>query len=102
VNVAGTRSLLSAMVRAGVPALVFSSSAAVYGTGATGIVTEDAPTLPMSPYGETKLAGEWLARAVASAHGLRATLLRYFNVAAAPPSRGGARPASRCWPTPWC
>ena len=84
VNVAGTRAVLSAMVATGVRPLVFSSSAAVYGDGAEGLVPESAPTRPLNPYGETKLAGEWLARAAVRAHGLRATLLRYFNVAGAP------------------
>ena len=84
-NVVGTLSLLSAMEQAGVASLVFSSSAAVYGTPDTDLVTEDTPTSPESPYGESKLIGEWLladqARATAeSATPLRHTSLRYFNV----------------------
>lgn len=84
-NVVGTLSLLSAMEQAGVGSLVFSSSAAVYGTPDTDLVTEDTPTSPESPYGESKLIGEWLladqARATAqSATPLRHTSLRYFNV----------------------
>src|SRR5665647_1682416 len=59
-NVVGTLSLLSAMEQAGVGSLVFSSSAAVYGTPDTDLVTEDTPTSPESPYGESKLIGEWL------------------------------------------
>ena len=83
-NVEGTRSLLAAMAEAGVPRLVFSSSAAVYGTPAVDLVTEATPTAPESPYGESKLIGEWLirdqARATADAAPLRHTSLRYFNV----------------------
>ena len=64
---------------------MFSSSAAVYGTPDVPLVTEDLPKRPASPYGESKLIGEWLLRdqAVAtaeSAHPLRHTSLRYFNV----------------------
>lgn len=81
-NLGGLTAVLEAMVAAGVRDLVFSSSAAVYGD-AHGIVTEDAATVPVNPYGETKLAGEWLAADVARAEGLRVTSLRYFNVAGA-------------------
>lgn len=79
-NLGGLTAVLEAMVATGVRDLVFSSSAAVYGD-ADGVVTEDSPTIPVNPYGETKLAGEWLAADVALAEGLRVTSLRYFNVA---------------------
>ncbi len=79
-NVVGTASLLGAMAEAGTGALVFSSSAAVYGTPDVDLVTEDTPTAPESPYGETKLVGEWLVRDQARVTGLRHTSLRYFNV----------------------
>lgn len=82
-NVEGFRSLLEATVEAGVGSVVLSSSAACYGEPDVDIVTEDEPTVPLSPYGTTKLAGEWLLREVAAAHGLRHTSLRYFNVAGA-------------------
>ncbi|MFJ5037443.1 UDP-glucose 4-epimerase GalE [Streptomyces parvulus] len=82
-NVTGLATLLEAMVSAGVDRLVFSSSAAVYGMPDVDLVTEDTPCLPLSPYGETKLAGEWLIAAAARAHGIRAASLRYFNVAGA-------------------
>jgi UDP-glucose 4-epimerase len=79
-NVQGTATLLDAMVEAGVHNLVFSSSAATFGTPDVDLVTEQTPTGPESPYGESKLIGEWLIADVARAHGLRHTSLRYFNV----------------------
>ena len=79
-NVTGTATLLAAMAEAGVAQLVFSSSASVYGTPDVDLVTEDTPTRPESPYGETKLVGEWLIRDVARNEPLRHTSLRYFNV----------------------
>ncbi|MFJ5275155.1 UDP-glucose 4-epimerase GalE [Streptomyces parvulus] len=82
-NVTGLATLLEAMTSTGVDRLVFSSSAAVYGMPDVDLVTEDTPCLPLSPYGETKLAGEWLINAAARAHGIRAASLRYFNVAGA-------------------
>ena len=63
--------------------VVFSSSAATYGTPATELVTEDSPTVPESPYGESKLVSEWIIRDCAKAHGLAYVNLRYFNVAGA-------------------
>ncbi|MFE7579138.1 UDP-glucose 4-epimerase GalE [Streptomyces sp. NPDC057521] len=82
-NVTGLEVLLESMVAAGVDRLVFSSSAAVYGMPDVDLVTETTPCAPMSPYGETKLVGEWLIHAAARAHGLRAASMRYFNVAGA-------------------
>ncbi|MBC7443207.1 MAG: UDP-glucose 4-epimerase GalE [Ramlibacter sp.] len=79
-NVTAMATLLSAMQESGVPRMVFSSSAAVYGTPHTDLVTEDTPKSPESPYGESKLIGEWLLRDQAVAAGLRYTALRYFNV----------------------
>lgn len=80
-NVTGTASVLSAMVEAGVSNVVFSSSAAVYGTPDTELVTEASPNAPESPYGESKLIGEWLINDVARAtEGFRGVSLRYFNV----------------------
>jgi UDP-glucose 4-epimerase len=98
-NVSGMVSLLDAMAEHGVTQFVFSSSAAVYGTPETEVVTEETPTRPESPYGESKLVGEWLladqARATesdgtfdpggappepAGSRALRHTSLRYFNV----------------------
>jgi UDP-glucose 4-epimerase len=84
-NVEGTRVVLEAMQAADVANIVFSSSAAVYGTPDQDLVTEDLPKRPASPYGESKLIGEWLLRDQATAtadseHPLRHTSLRYFNV----------------------
>jgi UDP-glucose 4-epimerase len=79
-NVTGTLNLLEAMERTGVESMVFSSSAATFGTPDTELVTEQTPTFPESPYGESKLIGEWLIRDQARATGLRHTSLRYFNV----------------------
>ena len=83
-NVTGMVTLLEAMAAHDVPRFVFSSSAAVYGTPDSGLVTEATPTRPESPYGESKLIGEWLladqARATGEAAQLRHTSLRYFNV----------------------
>ncbi|RZU24581.1 UDP-glucose 4-epimerase GalE [Streptomyces sp. BK239] len=82
-NVEGLRVLLDAVTTAGVPSFVFSSSAAVYGVPDVDLVTEETPCAPISPYGETKLAGEWLVRATGRATGLSTASLRYFNVAGA-------------------
>lgn len=80
-NVTGTAKVLDAMHRAGVNKLVFSSSAAVFGTPATELVTEDSATNPESPYGESKLIGEWLIADVAKAWPeFNGVSLRYFNV----------------------
>jgi UDP-glucose 4-epimerase len=79
-NVTATALLLAAMQDAGVGRIVFSSSAAVYGTPFTDLVTEETPKSPESPYGESKLIGEWLLRDQAVAAGLAHTSLRYFNV----------------------
>ncbi len=79
-NVTGTATLLAAMADRGVDRIVFSSSAAVYGTPDVDLVTEQTPCAPESPYGESKLIGEWLLRDQAVASGLRHTSLRYFNV----------------------
>jgi UDP-glucose 4-epimerase len=79
-NVIGTQVLLERMLAHGVLDLVFSSTAACYGTPDDDVVTEQSPTRPESPYGESKLIGEWLMGDVGRAHGLRHTSLRYFNV----------------------
>lgn len=88
VNVAGTTTLLTVMRECGVQRLVFSSSAAVYGQsdrGSQAAIVEDDPKAPVSPYGDTKLAAEWMIAAQCRAYGLRAVALRYFNAAGADP-----------------
>lgn len=80
-NVTGTVSVLGAMREAGVHRYVFSSSASVYGTPETDPVTEDTPLHAESPYGETKLIGEWLNRDMAAGdEAWQSVNLRYFNV----------------------
>lgn len=84
-NVEGTRIILEAMEAVGVSNIVFSSSAAVFGTPDVPLVVEETAKKPASPYGESKLIGEWLLRdqAIATADSdkpLRHTSLRYFNV----------------------
>ncbi|MFD6278555.1 UDP-glucose 4-epimerase GalE [Streptomyces sp. NPDC060209] len=82
-NVTGLSVLLEAVVAAGVRRFLFSSSAAVYGVPDVELITEETPCAPINPYGETKLAGEWLVRATGRAHGISTACLRYFNVAGA-------------------
>lgn len=89
INVGGTISLLAGMRGRGVERIVFSSSAAVYGQGGRGAletIPETAPKAPASPYGDTKLACEWMIEAECRAYGLTAVALRYFNAAGADPS----------------
>lgn len=85
-NVEGMRLLLDACVRYGVMNFVFSSSAAVFGTPDVDLVDEQTQTAPQSPYGESKLIGEWLCRDLARSREVAGlspfnwTALRYFNV----------------------
>lgn len=80
-NVGGMANLLTAMRESQVMKLVFSSSAATYGMPDVESVREDIICQPINPYGETKLIGEWMATNAAKSWGLRASNLRYFNVA---------------------
>jgi UDP-glucose 4-epimerase len=84
-NTANTRTLLECCITAGVRNFVFSSTAAVYGIPAGGIASEDTPTVPINPYGWSKLMSEWMLRDVAAVTPLRYVALRYFNVAGADP-----------------
>ena len=80
-NTCATRSLLESCVAGGVRHLVFSSTAAVYGIPENGSASESSPTVPINPYGTSKLMSEWMLRDVAAASRLRYAALRYFNVA---------------------
>ena len=84
-NVVKTRSLLQAIVEAGVQHFIFSSTATVYAPDAPQPLAEDAPKAPISPYARSKLMTEWMLQDVSRAHDLRYTVLRYFNVAGADP-----------------
>ncbi|OYX83519.1 MAG: UDP-glucose 4-epimerase GalE [Azorhizobium sp. 35-67-5] len=85
-NTVKTRALLEAVVAAGVPHLIFSSTAAVYGMVGNDPVAEDAALSPISPYGRSRLMSEWMLEDTAAAFPLRYVALRYFNVAGADPA----------------
>lgn len=87
-NVVGALSLLDAMLDVGVRDIVFSSTAAVYGEPDHCPILENAPTRPVSPYGETKRMIEQVLHRYGVAYGLRHTSLRYFNAAGALPDAG--------------
>lgn len=82
-NVGGTITLLDAMVEHGVKPLVFSSTAAVYGTPEVVPIPESAPLMPINPYGRSKLTSERMIDDFATAHGIRYAVLRYFNACGA-------------------
>ncbi|MFS0749160.1 UDP-glucose 4-epimerase GalE [Oceanobacillus sp. 1P07AA] len=82
-NVYGTQQVLKAMVAANVGKIIFSSTAATYGEPVSIPLTEDMPTMPTSPYGESKRMMEKLMRWAEEAHDIKYVSLRYFNVAGA-------------------
>ena len=84
-NTVNSRALIECAVRGGVRNFIFSSTAAVYGNPARVPVREDDPTVPMSPYGSSKLMTEVMLRDCGLAYGLQHAILRYFNVAGADP-----------------
>lgn len=84
-NVAGSLNLLEALVAAGSPPVVFSSTCATYGIPLTETIREDHPQAPINPYGASKLMVERLLLDFDAAHGLRSATLRYFNAAGADP-----------------
>ena len=84
-NTMNSRALIECAVKGGVRHFIFSSTAAVYGNPAEIPVKEEAPTLPISPYGWSKLMTEIMLRDAGSAYGLQHVILRYFNVAGADP-----------------
>jgi UDP-glucose-4-epimerase GalE len=87
-NVSGSVSLLSAMQRAGVKRIVFSSTAAVYGTPEESPITEDMAYAPVSPYGESKVMVEKILDWMDQYRGIRSVCLRYFNACGAEPASG--------------
>jgi UDP-glucose 4-epimerase len=84
-NTANSRTLLEVAQRHKVRHFVFSSTAAVYGLPPGGRAAEDSPTVPINPYGTSKLMTEWMLRDLANAGGPRYVILRYFNVAGCEP-----------------
>ena len=84
-NTAASRALIESAVVEGVPHFIFSSTAATYGTPAKVPVAEGDPTVPINPYGTSKLMTEAMLRDVAAAHPMNFACLRYFNVAGADP-----------------
>jgi len=84
-NVGGTLELVEAMRRAGIKALVFSSTCSTYGVPERMPITEDTPQRPINPYGATKLAIERMLADYDAAYGLRSASLRYFNAAGCDP-----------------
>jgi UDP-glucose 4-epimerase len=84
-NTMNSRALIESAVNGGVRHFIFSSTAAVYGNPAEIPVKEDSATLPISPYGWSKLMTEIMLRDAGSAYGLQHVILRYFNVAGADP-----------------
>jgi len=91
-NTRNTLNLLQACVDHGVERFIFSSTAAVYGMPEGGAASETSATVPINPYGTSKLMSEWMLRDAAFAHGFSYVALRYFNVAGADPlARMGQR-----------
>ena len=84
-NTLNTCNLIDVAIANGVKRFIFSSTAAVYGNPERVPAREDDPTVPISPYGASKLMSETMLRDAAFAHGLRYVVLRYFNVAGADP-----------------
>ena len=87
-NDGGSASLFSAMIQADVKRLVFSSTAAVYGTPQIVPIPEDLPFDPVNPYGESKVLVEKMLKWLDSCSGLRSIALRYFNACGADPESG--------------
>jgi len=85
-NTVNSRALIECAIKSRVKHFIFSSTAAVYGNPAQVPVAETDPTVPMSPYGSSKLMTEVMLRDAGMAHGLHHVILRYFNVAGADPN----------------
>jgi UDP-glucose 4-epimerase len=87
-NVGGSLSLLDAMVKSGVKRLVFSSTAAAYGTPARVPIVEDEPYAPINPYGESKVTVERILEWIDRYQEVRSIRLRYFNACGSEPEAG--------------
>ena len=85
-NTANSRAFIEALVNGNVAHMIFSSTAATYGIPESSPVREDMPTLPINPYGTSKLMTELMLRDVAAVHDFNYCALRYFNVAGADPA----------------
>ena len=85
-NTSNARTLIETAIQGGVKSFIFSSTAAVYGETSSEPVAEDAPLLPISPYGRSKLMVEWMLKDASRAYDFRYVALRYFNVAGADPA----------------
>jgi UDP-glucose 4-epimerase/UDP-arabinose 4-epimerase len=82
-NVGAAMAFAKSLVKGGVKAIVFSSTAVVYGAPQTPLISETYPAQPINPYGTSKLAFENVLHEMRQTHGLEHTVLRYFNAAAA-------------------
>ena len=87
-NVAGSISLFEAMLAADVKKVVFSSTAASYGIPKVVPIPEDQPSLPINPYGETKVMVEKILQTLDQYRGFRSIRLRYFNACGSEPEAG--------------
>lgn len=84
-NIYGSQCLLELAGQFGIKNIIFSSTAAVYGSSQTGLLDENTPCYPINPYGETKLAVEKMMQGYAKDHNANVAILRYFNAAGADP-----------------
>jgi UDP-glucose 4-epimerase len=82
-NVASTLTLLKEMIKNNVKKFIFSSTAATYGIPVVEIIDETSPTMPINPYGRSKLMIEQILADYAAAYGMQYVVLRYFNAAGA-------------------
>ena len=99
-NICSALNLLDAMVAAGIRSIVFSSTCAIFGPPERLPIDEPAPTRPISPYGESKLAFEKILRWYDEIHGLKFVCLRYFNASGASDKFGeDHRPETHLIPT---
>jgi UDP-glucose 4-epimerase len=94
-NTVNSRAMIEAAVKGGVKNIIFSSTAAVYGTPDSAMISEQDRMNPESPYGMSKLMTEIMLRHASDAHGLKHVILRYFNVAGADPQLRAGQSSER-------